>query len=221
MRPIPRAGSAADQRCRVLVLDGSRIFGELLAAAVDREQDLECTALVTDLPTAVAEAIRARPDVILAVDLHLPAEDRRSLIPALSVACPSGHILLLTSMHEPDEARPAGLSVVLDERTDLAALLAAARDTRGDLLADSTRPPTALGPDSDVAPPALSRDDLRLLRLVAAGYDNESTARELRVTPAAVRDRLRQVCADLGADSPTEAVAIAVVARMLRLGPDG
>lgn len=225
MKPASREGSAAGHRTRVLVVDGCRVFGELLAAALNGEQDLECAGLALDLATGVAEAIRRQPDVILAVELHLGGGDHVSVAPSLAAACPSGRVVLLTSSvtgRGPVDVRRAGASVVLGDQADLGMLLAALRDGRGGVdPAPATVPRVDGGDSRDATVATLAPADLRLLRLVAAGYDSESAARELRTSPGSVRDRLRRICADLGADTPTEAVAIAVASRVLSLHPEG
>lgn len=225
MKPPPREGSAAGYRTRVLIIEGCRVFGELLAAALNGEQDLECAGLAMDLTAGVAEAVRKPPDVILAVDLHLRAGDRASVVPALAAACPSGRVVLLTSRVTgwgPEHVSGTGASVVLGDLADLAMVLAALREGRGGGDADPATVPRVDGGDSqDATVATLAPADLRLLRLVAAGYDSESAARELRVSPGSVRDRLRRICADLEADTPTEAVAIAVAGQVLSLRPEG
>lgn len=218
-------GSASRNPIRVLLVDGCRIFAQLLTEALDRERDLHCVGAAEDTTTAVLEASRLQPDVLLVVGPHLHVEVWSTAVIALASACPSGRLVLLvraTSRGALDHVTRTCDSVVHADTADLAALLAAVRD---DPKRFDTAPAPAFRPDSTDPPhdaeTPLTPADLTLLRLVAAGYDSESAARELRISPGFVRHRLRRICADLEADTPAQAVAIAVASRVLTLHPEG
>lgn len=218
-------GSASRHPICVLVVDGFRIFADLLTEALDREHDLQCVGAVGDTTTAVLEAVRLQPDVVLVVGPHLEVEDWSTAVVALAAACPAGRLVLLvpTASREAHEhLTRARDSVVHADAAEPAALLAAVRDDPHGV--DAASAPASRGDGTDphnVVVTPLTPADLTLLRLVAAGYDSESAARELRISPGFVRHRLRRICTDLGADTPAQAVAIAVASRVLTLHPEG
>lgn len=215
-------GGTPREPTRVLLVAGSRIVAQLLSAALDREQDLQCVGVAEDAATAVLEAVRLQPDVVLGVGLHLEVDDWSAALVALSQACPAGQVVLLPSPGSGRSLEPAPYPrarIVSAPETDLAALFAAVRDASGEV--GPARQVQRVG-DTDspeVRADPLTPADLTLLRLVAAGYDSEAAARELQISPGFVRQRLRRICTDLGVESPTQAVAHAVTTRLLTLHP--
>ncbi|MFU8874424.1 helix-turn-helix domain-containing protein [Micromonospora sp. SL4-19] len=63
--------------------------------------------------------------------------------------------------------------------------------------------------------PALDEEDLRLLRLLAAGLPPETVARRLGLSERTVRRRIRAVCDRLGVTRPIQAVVWAARRGML------
>ncbi|MEV4202386.1 helix-turn-helix domain-containing protein [Micromonospora globbae] len=57
-----------------------------------------------------------------------------------------------------------------------------------------------------VGRPVLDEEDLRLLRLLAAGLPVETVARRLGLSERTVRRRVRAVCDRLGVTAPIQAV---------------
>ncbi|MFI2650977.1 MULTISPECIES: helix-turn-helix domain-containing protein [Micromonospora] len=66
-----------------------------------------------------------------------------------------------------------------------------------------------------VGKPVLDEEDLRLLRLLAAGLPLETVARQLGLSERTVRRRIRAVCDRLGVNAPIQAVVWAVRRGML------
>lgn len=215
-------GSTSRDTTRVLLVDGSRIGAQLLSAALEDEHDLECVGVAEDFTAAVLEALRLQPDVVLVVGLHLELDDWSAARVALAQACPTSRVVMLVptgSERAFDPAEHERVCVVSAQEADLASLLAALRDaSRG--VGAAPQVSRAGGTDSsEVRGADLVPADLALLRLVAAGFDSESSARELQISPGLVRQRLRRICTDLGVDTPTQAVAVAVASRLLTLHP--
>lgn len=73
---------------------------------------------------------------------------------------------------------------------------------------------TALGLPAGMEP--LTRKEIRVLELLAAGYSNAAMAEKLFVSDSTVRTHLRNINAKLGARSRTQAVALARSAGVLR-----
>ncbi|WP_074311165.1 helix-turn-helix domain-containing protein [Micromonospora cremea] len=66
-----------------------------------------------------------------------------------------------------------------------------------------------------VRSPVLDEEDLRLLRLLAAGLPLETVARRLGLSERTVRRRIRAVCDRLDVKAPIQAVVWAVRRGML------
>ncbi|RYF77882.1 MAG: helix-turn-helix transcriptional regulator, partial [Comamonadaceae bacterium] len=82
--------------------------------------------------------------------------------------------------------------------------------------ADARVPPAPLAPPAGAAIETLTRKELRVLELLAAGYSNAAMAEKLFVSDSTVRTHLRNINAKLGARSRTQAVALARGAGVLR-----
>jgi DNA-binding NarL/FixJ family response regulator len=54
--------------------------------------------------------------------------------------------------------------------------------------------------------PALGRDDLELLRLLAEGLPMEAVGRRLDLSERTVRRRVRSICDRLGCTAPVQAI---------------
>ena len=65
---------ADEARISVLIVDDHRAFGEALAVALDKEDDLEVIVVAVDGESAAEEAEARQPDVVL-VDLQMPGID--------------------------------------------------------------------------------------------------------------------------------------------------
>jgi len=65
---------ADEARISVLIVDDHRAFGEALAVALDKEDDLEVVVVAVDGESAAEEAEVRQPDVVL-VDLQMPGID--------------------------------------------------------------------------------------------------------------------------------------------------
>lgn len=63
--------------------------------------------------------------------------------------------------------------------------------------------------------PAVSRDDLALLALLATGMPAPRVARTLEVSDRTIRRRVRSICDAIGVDTPIEAVAWAARRRLI------
>jgi DNA-binding NarL/FixJ family response regulator len=59
---------------------------------------------------------------------------------------------------------------------------------------------------ADVESPALSHQDVALLRLLAEGLPLDAVARRLRTSERTVRRRTRDICDRLGVSAPIQAV---------------
>lgn len=127
-----------------------------------------------------------------------------------------------------DACREGVVRLILDEGPQVGALLRSALATQdtGGLVADDpvlseyrqrllqSFGPLAAEPEASSAaacdlPEALTRQELRVLTLLAEGYSNSAIGEKLFVSENTVRTHLRGINAKLGAGNRTQAVAIA------------
>jgi DNA-binding NarL/FixJ family response regulator len=200
---------------RVLVAHGGRVLAEALSAAVSQEPGLRPDWTVTDPAQALILVGRARPDAVLA---HVPDGEWASVVLAIVEAYPQTRVVVLLSpaaTQVGERLRAAGVHLVDAASEGVGAALDALRPSgRADEARRRTEPTRAAAPGSALAPA-----DVELLRLVAAGLDSQAAARELGTGPGLVRRRLHRICVELGAETPMQAVAVALRDGLIRLGP--
>ncbi|MDQ4098756.1 MAG: response regulator transcription factor [Actinomycetota bacterium] len=91
---------------RLLVVDDHPVVRQGLRTFLETRPDFEVVGEAADGETAVAEAARLRPDVIL-MDLVMPGVDGLDAIGRIRAAEPAARILVLTSFASADQVLPA------------------------------------------------------------------------------------------------------------------
>jgi NarL family two-component system response regulator LiaR len=91
---------------RLLVVDDHPVVRQGLRTFLETRPDFEVVGEAGDGDTAVAEAARLQPDVIL-MDLVMPGVDGLEAIGRIRAANPSARILVLTSFASADQVLPA------------------------------------------------------------------------------------------------------------------
>ncbi len=157
---------------RLLVVDDHPVVRQGLRTFLETRPDFEVVGEAADGETAVAEATRLRPDVIL-MDLVMPGVSGLEAIGRIRAAEPGARILVLTSFASADQVLPAlraGAAGYLLKDAAPAEVEAAIRAVhRGEglldpavtatVLAEVARPGEQEGPDpaATSTPPAGSR----------------------------------------------------------------
>src|SRR5688500_14753032 len=143
---------------RLLVVDDHPVVRQGLRTFLETRADFEVVGEADDGESAVAEAARLQPDVIL-MDLVMPGVDGLEAIGRIRTADPSARILVLTSFASADQVLPAlraGAAGVLLKDAAPAEVEAAIRAVhRGEglldpaitatVLAEVARPPAETG----------------------------------------------------------------------------
>lgn len=212
MAPAPRR----DQR--VLVVHGQASFGDVLAARLRRERDLDVLDAVTRPARALALVAARSVDVVI-LDWDLP-DGAPDLAEALADLQRPPRLIALG-----EDAQPAAITSALrtgargwlPKNSPVHGLLEALRCTaRGEMWL----PGQALGPVLDHLmtrssdPPAgpldiLTHRELDVLRCMVAGLDQSAIAERLFLSPNTVRTHRRRTLAKLGVHSSLEAVFVA------------
>lgn len=207
---------------RILLLDDHQMLVEALATRLGAESDLVVdTRGPVGVETAVAHAVRARPDVVV-LEVSPLDEDRRELILQLRRRLPGTHVIVLSG---DEDARTAGEVARLgvegwvSKEADVEELVAMIRGAaRGRawfppeqlaavlqrLRADAARVRGRTGPLD-----RLTDREREILAAMVRGEGAATTARLLRLSANTVRSHVSNIYAKLGVHSRLEAVALA------------
>ncbi|NUW44699.1 response regulator transcription factor [Nonomuraea rhodomycinica] len=200
---------------RLLLVEDHDMVAEALGLALDRAHGVEVVARSGSIETAVADAERLQPDVVL-LDRRLPDGDGISAIGRLTAAAPRTRVLVLTgaasSASATRVAEAGGAGLVLKSAA-LHELKAAVRQVAAggvvfapallagvlDRLTGRVRP---VGSE-------LTAREKETLLLLADGASTALISERLGVAHNTARNHIQRVLEKLGAGSKLEAVAIA------------
>jgi DNA-binding NarL/FixJ family response regulator len=209
--PSPRPGGALYDLCmsaRVLLVEPNRIVRSGLKAELSQNGDA-VVAEATNGVEALAAAEAQRPDVVL-LDLELPDRSGLELCEALSTQLPGIPIIILSDRaHEPDvtAALECGARAYIAKDTpdlDLAAVVD--RVLAGQSVLDPRAAAALVDARRAEEEPRLSRQELKVLRLVAEGLTNPEIGRRLYLSRHTVKEYLSHAMRKLEVANRVEAV---------------
>jgi len=204
------------ERVRVLIVDDHRMFADGLAAALEREPDIDVVGTASLVGESVEKASAVRPNVVV-LDHLLPDGDGIEATELIKLEVPDVSIVMVTQLDDESIAARAvetGCSgfVTKDKPIDevVAAIRAAAAgevviapSMLARLFERYRRTPEA-------SAEALSARELDVLRLLGEGLDNESVANRLGLKLATVRNHVQNIIQKMGVHSKLEAVIVAM-----------
>lgn len=205
---------------RVLVVDHHVAFADGLAALLSAADDLQLVGVASDASSAVAAAVRLRPDVVT-VDVGDTADT--AVVAEIHAAAPRAAIAVLGSIGGPQRAISAirGGATAWVSKEDSAATLFDV--LRGAAAGESYFPPAILGDVlrvlvADYDPrqarhgrlaPLTPREHDVLLCLVE-GLDRRTCAKRLHMSVNTVRTHVQNLFSKLEVHTTLEAVAVAL-----------
>ena len=219
-----RAGGVPACSVRVLVADDHAIVRKGICALLATEEDIEVVGEAADGQSAIEQAARLQPDVVL-MDLVMPGVDGLEATREITAQRPETRILVLTSFAGVDKIMPAikaGALGYLLKDSDPEVLVESIRQVYcGN---SSLHPSVARALLEEVAHPAgtdstkvyegpvevLTEREVEVLRLVARGWSNQSIANELTISEATVRTHVSHILAKLDLASRTQAALYAL-----------
>ena len=202
---------------RLLVVDDHPVVRQGLRTFLETRPDFEVVGEAGDGESAVAEAARLRPDVIL-MDLVMPGTDGLEAITRIRAADPAARIVVLTSFASADQVVPAlraGAAGYLLKDAAPGEVEAAIRAVqRGEGLLDPAVTATVLAEmarpgGSDPGYGSLTPREREVLGLLGRGLTNAAIARELVVAEKTVKTHVSSILAKLRLADRTQAALYA------------
>lgn len=195
---------------RVLVVDPHTLVREWVVSRLPADE-FEVVAQVSTGEDAILEAERLRPDAVL-LDLKLPDLPGETVCAAIVARVPEAAVLILSACGDDDSitsALHAGARAYLLKDADHFDLPNAIRRVLND---ESVLDPRAAAVllrsfgANRPAPPILTKQELRVLRLAAQGLTNPQIGAQLFLSRHTVKEYLSSAMRKLGVGSRTEAV---------------
>ena len=204
------AESGAGAAHRILIADDHFVVRQGIAAIISQEPDMTVVAQTGSGAEAIDLFRRHLPDLTL-MDLSLPDQTGVEVIETLLAEFPDARFVVLTVYGGEDDiylALKAGARAYL------------LKDAGGEVLVEAIRavlegkrylPPAVASRLADrMSGTDLTRRELEVLKLLAAGGSNRGIAERLNVTEGTVKTHLNNILGKLGVTSRTQAILTAL-----------
>lgn len=205
------------QPIKILIADDHALLRRGLATLLGFNKDIAVVGDAKNGEEAVKAAIKLKPDVVV-MDLSMPVMDGVEATRQIREALPDTHVLILTSY---------STSVDVSRAMEAGASGAFVKDAEDERLVDAIRTVaaggTAFSPEieamikSEPHPPELTERQRKILDATSKGLSSEKIAVRLGISTYAVNQHLDAIRRKLGAQSRTEAVAIALRKQLLKV----
>ncbi|HLB23490.1 MAG TPA: response regulator transcription factor [Dehalococcoidia bacterium] len=204
------------QQIRVMIVDDHEIVREGLRALVHREPTMCLVGEGYSADSAIAEAKRTQPDVIV-MDVRLG--DKSGIEACREIRAQNSAIKVMMLTSYPDEEAVfasilAGASGYLLKQTRRQTLIEAiAAVARGESLLDSAVTSKVLEclrtgtPQEDHELSLLTGQEQRILGLIACGKTNKEIAHDLRLSPKTVKNYVSSILSKMSFRRRSEAAA--------------
>jgi DNA-binding NarL/FixJ family response regulator len=201
---------------RVMIVDDHDIVREGLRALIQKRSELGLVAEASSVATAVSEARRARPDVVI-MDLRLPDGSGVEACREIRAEWPETKVLMLTSYADEEAVLAsimAGASGYLLKQTRSQDVIdAVSRVARGESLLDPNVTEKILerlragagAKDNDLS--LLSEQEQKILDLIADGKTNKEIAAEIFLSDKTVKNYVSSILSKLNLRRRSEAAA--------------
>jgi DNA-binding NarL/FixJ family response regulator len=202
---------------RILVVDDHPLLREGIAALVGGQTDMTLVAEGSNGREAVQAFRTHRPDVTL-MDLQMPGMSGLDAIGAIRGEFPDARIIVLTTYSgdvQVVRALQAGARGYLRKNLVHKELLDTIRAVHAGKKMVSPEASCELA--EHATEDALTKAELDVLRLIAAGNANKQIADQLSVTEETVKGRVRNILSKLGANDRTHAVTIGLKRGIIEL----
>jgi DNA-binding NarL/FixJ family response regulator len=220
---MPDSTAPQPERLRVAIIEDERDIRECLSVLVNGTPGFSCSGSYRTMEEALEGIRRNVPDVVLS-DIGLPGMSGIEGIRILKERHPQLLVLMLTVYDDDDrifDAMCAGACGYLLKKTPPARLL--------DSLQEAAQGGAPMSPEvarrvivlfREIRPPEradyeLTPHETRLLKLFVEGHNYKTAAAELRVSVNTVNFHVRSIYEKLQVHSRSEAVAKALINRLV------
>ncbi len=219
---------------RVLVVDDHSLFRDGVVSLL-QAAGMTVVGQAGDGKSAVSEALRLRPDLVL-LDVNMPEGGGLYALKEIHSRLPETRIVMLTVADDSDtllEAITSGASGYLlkslNAKGFLASLEALQRGEAAITRSTTTQLINALAKRGSVRPQEseltpvdiLTERELELLQLVARGFSNKMIAQELHISENTVKYHLKNIFQKTNLQNRTEVAAYAVRRGLVKRGNRG
>jgi DNA-binding NarL/FixJ family response regulator len=209
--------SAAAGPIRILIVDDHPLLREGIAALVGGQADMTLVAECSNGREAV-QAFRTHvPDVTL-MDLQMPEMSGLDAIGAIRGEFPDARIIVLTTYSgdvQVVRALQAGARAYLLKNMVHKELLDTIRAVHAGK--KTLSPEASYELAEHATDDALTKAEIDVLRLIAAGNANKQIADQLSITEETVKGRVRNILSKLGANDRTHAAMIGLKRGIIEL----
>jgi two-component system, NarL family, response regulator LiaR len=206
---------------RVMIVDDHAVVRSGLSAFLMAYDDLEFVGEAGGGLEAVRKCPEVRPDVIL-MDLMMPEVDGSEATRLIREACPHVQVIALTSYKEEElvqgalKAGAIGYLLKNVSADELARAIRAAYAGRPTLAPEAAEVLIRAATHKEEADRGLTERELEILELMVDGLSNPEIAKKLFVSRSTVKFHVSNVLMKLGATSRTEAVSMAIHAKLVK-----
>jgi DNA-binding NarL/FixJ family response regulator len=209
--------SADSAPIRILVVDDHPLLREGIAALVGGQTDMTLVAECSNGREAVQAFRTYRPDLTL-MDLQMPEMSGLDAISTIRGEFPDARIIVLTTYSGDVQvvgALQAGARAYLLKNTVHRELLDTIRAVHAGKKTLSPQASYELA--EHATDDALSKAEIDVLRLIAAGNANKQIADQLSITEETVKGRVRNILSKFGANDRTHAAMIGLKRGIIEL----
>ena len=202
---------------RILVVDDQAVVRMGLISLLETESDITVVGEASDGEEAVAKARKLRPDLVL-LDVVMPSKDGIAATSDIKSELPDVKILILTTFSSTDDiarAVRAGADGVLLKSSDYAEVVTAIRRVASGKKFMTQEVKKMLEESPPL--PELTERQLDVIASMARGLTNADIAKQFGITADGVKFHITSILAKLGAANRSEAIAIAIRNRLIRL----
>ena len=202
---------------KLLIADDHTMVRMGLVSLLETQADFEIVGEAEDGDSAVAEAVRLRPDIIL-LDLMMPFKDGVAATAEIRKLAPEVKVVILTSSSSSDyiaRAIEAGAAGAILKSADLTSLAMTIRRIAGGETVISPEVQQII--DEDPPVPRMTPRQEEILRSVMRGLTNADIALQFGIRESSVKEHVGDICQKLGAANRAEAVTIALRKQLLKL----
>ncbi len=201
----------------ILIADDHKIVRMGLKSLFAAEKDLSVVGEADDGAATVRQALKLAPDVII-MDLVMPKKDGVAATAEIHAKLPETRIIVLTSYSTSDTiaaALAAGAAGAVMKSADDDTLLTAVRAVAAGQTFISPEVKGLLAVDPPA--PTLSPRQQEVLASLVKGFNNTEIAKQLGISRTVVKEHVESLLVKLGAANRTEAAAIALRKRLVKI----